>query len=121
MKLIREHINEKFDDHSDHIKDMGIGGIQTGVIRAQLKKEYRENFVKTFTDLLLNKTVTGTFNQTIVAMGNEMKSGDGWGKYTIHIDKISEFDEDSMGLTVFDDKKRAAYIIPYDEQKIFVR
>jgi len=120
MKKVRELLYEKFNDKTDAVHDMGIGGIQTGVIRAQLKREYRENFIKTFTDLFVGKNVTGTFNQSLKYKGNKLIQGDGWGKYTIHVDKISEFDEDSMGLTVFDNAEKASYIIPWDEQKLFV-
>jgi len=27
MKLVREHINERFEEESDPIQDMGIGGV----------------------------------------------------------------------------------------------
>jgi len=120
MKLVREILYEKFDSKSDPVQDMGIGGIQTGKIRYELHQEYRKKFIKTFSDLLLNKTVTGSFNQTLVLVDGSVKTGKGWGRYTIHVDRISEFDEDSMGLTVFDATEKASYIIPYDEEKIFV-
>lgn len=120
MKIVREILYEKFNDKTDPVHDIGIGGINTGRMRADLKNEYRRNFIKAFDDVLLNKTVTGTFNQMLVAKNDGFKVGKGWGKYTIHIDRISQFDEDSQGLNVFDDTEKASYIIPYDDQKIFV-
>jgi len=122
MKLVKEILYEKFSDKTDPVHDMGIGGINMGRMRSELKNEYRRNFIKAFDDALLNKTVTGTFNQTLVANSTNdgFKVGKGWGKYTIHIDRISQFDEDSMGLNVFDDTEKASYIIPFDDEKIFV-
>jgi len=120
MKLVRENINEKFTDKSDPVYDMSIGGINIRSIRDELQEEYTKNFIKTFETILLNKNITGTFNQILVVRDNQVKNGDGWGKYTIHIDRISvSDDENSGGLTVFDDTEKTAYIIPYDAQKIF--
>jgi len=120
MKRVKEILYEKFNDKSDPVRDMGIGGINPGRIRSTLKKEYREKFVKTFKDALLNKNVTGTFNQTLVVKDGSIKTGKGWGKYTIHVDRISEFDEDSAALTVFDETEKTSYNIPYSDEKIFI-
>ena len=120
MKRVKEILYEKFSDKSDPVRDMGIGGINTGRMRSALKNEYRRNFVKAFDDALMNKTVTGTFNQILILKDNGFKTGKGWGKYTIHIDRISQFDENSDGLNVFDDTEKASYIIPYADEKIFV-
>lgn len=120
MRRIKEILYERFNDKTDPVRDMGIGGINPGRIRSALKKEYRKKFIKTFKDVLLNKTVTGDFNQTLIIVDRAIKTGKGWGKYTIHVDRISEFDEDSMGLTVFDKNEQASYIIPYSDEKIFV-
>ncbi len=38
MKLVKEHINEKFEEHSDPIKDMGIG-----INKNMIKKWILEN------------------------------------------------------------------------------
>jgi ribosomal protein L21E len=120
MKKVREYLYEKFSEEGDPVHDMGIGGFNAGRTRSRLKKEYRENFIKTFKDALLNKHITGEFNQMLVVKNDSIKTGKGWGKYTIYVGKINEFDEDSHGLSVFDTEEKASYTIPYDDKKIFI-
>jgi hypothetical protein len=75
MKLVREHINEKFTDESDPIKDMGIGyreifdpakerkrtdGMGERALR-KLTKSLNQKIYDNLYDKLVGKTITGEF------------------------------------------------------------
>ena len=126
MKIVKEHINEKFEEKSDPIQDMGIGGVNLGRIRTQLKKEYRKKTLKTYKDLIYKKTISGKFNEMgiIDSTNNTILNGRGWGNYTIFVDMIFDepnIDEDSVSFSVLDSKKGASYIIPITDEKIFIK
>ena len=125
MKLVREHINEKFVKDSDPVRDLGIGGINTGRIKTRLKKEYEKKFKKTFKDLLEGKTITGRFNEILIKQsdqsgGFQLQNGRGWGEYTIYVKEIIDehFNVDSAAIMVYDGEG-AAYMIPFEDKKIF--
>jgi hypothetical protein len=65
MKLVKEHINEKFTLDSDPIKDLGIGKIN---FRDEFDKQYFEPSIKLFrkwekyVDQFRGKTICGIFN-----------------------------------------------------------
>jgi len=126
MKIVKENLFEKFLEDSDPIHDLGIGNINLGKIRAELKKEFKEKFVQTFKDLLLNKSLSGHFNEVLVIPADDpmnIRPGKGWGNYTIFVDEILEepmFDENSISIMVHDKKKNTAYIIPFTNKKIFI-
>jgi len=121
MKVVKEILYEKFSDKTDPIQDMGIGGVNLGRLRSQLFKEYRQKFIDSFKEMLLNKNVTCMCNEVFkVSRNNKMIDGDGWKKRTIHIDRISEFDENASGLSVYDDTKKASYRIGFEDEKIFI-
>ena len=59
MKLVREHINEKFTQDSDPIKDMGIGEIDLSKIYKETVINGINRWYKFLNDLdLIGKTVT---------------------------------------------------------------
>jgi hypothetical protein len=58
MKLVREHIFEKFSESGDPIKEMGIGRIKFGEIYDELMPD-REDEWKEIVRNLVGKIVTG--------------------------------------------------------------
>jgi hypothetical protein len=65
MKLVREHINEKFSEDSDPIRDMGIGGISLDeiakkTIRNRRLKSGRDKWLK-YLQSLIGKKINGKF------------------------------------------------------------
>jgi hypothetical protein len=65
MKLIREHINERFQEESDPIKDMGIGGISfEDIARKTIQNNKlingRDKWL-TYLKSLIRKKITGKF------------------------------------------------------------
>jgi hypothetical protein len=71
MKLVREHINEKFEEHSDPIRDLGIGGINLEDEWNAMRKEFKQKKVsdsifylwqQRLEELFLGRKVTGNFS-----------------------------------------------------------
>lgn len=52
MKLVREHINEKFNNESDPIRDMGIGSWP-----AKIQKMYETHFLNGKLDMLVQGNI----------------------------------------------------------------
>jgi hypothetical protein len=64
-KMNEEQLNEKFDNQSDPIEDMGIGGIEPGKLYYEQVQtpfyEWKDLMRKTF----LNKIIVGNFQQRV--------------------------------------------------------
>jgi hypothetical protein len=71
MKLVREHIFEKFAEESDPVRDMGIGGIDINKewktideeIDAGNLEDADEEWKQRLEELFVGKKVTGNFHQ----------------------------------------------------------
>ena len=93
MKLVREHINEKFSEESDPIRDMGIGGVS---MLKEFNKEYKETIrkykklVKTFE----GKTVSGKMIRYYVSNGTRLED---CREYTIKVKKAELKEHASSG------------------------
>lgn len=130
MKLVKEILYEKFESDTDPIADLGIGGVAFGVLRYEMKEEFTKMFNDKILDLLLGKTITGTMNQIIIMKKNtktnslETTTGNGRGKYTIKVDFVPKtLDIDDAGILVYaksGENEITAYIIPFDESKIYI-
>ena len=130
MRKVREYINEKFEEQSDPIADLGVGGVAFGVLRYEMKKDFKKQFNDKIHELLVGKTVTGIMNQNIIMRKDpktdnfETKTGKGWGKYTIKIDSVPKtLDIDEHGIPIYVKSGKneiTAYIIPFNESKIHI-
>jgi len=129
MKKVKEYLSEKFEEETDPISDMNIGGISFGVLRSEMKKRFENNFNNKIRHLLLGKTITGTFNEQIILKKNARNNiigtignGRGWGKYTIKVDRI-QVNINEPGILVYSDTSPyeiRSYIIPFDENKVYI-
>ena len=124
IKNVDENLNEKFIEDSDPLVDLGIGGLSLSRFVHKITKEqeaFLENTIKT---LLLNKTIKGTFNQMWDVSQGRMDKGNGWGEYILKVEQVVEEDlYDSITrskiITVVG-YDRKAYIIPVNDDKIFI-
>jgi hypothetical protein len=130
MRKVKEYLNEKFEEQSDPISDMSVGGIAFGVLRYEMKQDFKKQFNDKLHELLEGKTVTGIMNQNIIMRKNpktdslETSTGKGWRKYTIKIDSLpTTLDIDDLGIPVYIKSGKnevTGYIIPFNESKIYI-
>jgi hypothetical protein len=59
MKLVKEHINEKFVKNSDPISDMGIGGLILIDVHNEIKDEAANKWIDFLKNTLEGKTIRG--------------------------------------------------------------
>lgn len=125
MKRVKEILYEKFEEQSDPIKDMGIGGISFGKLRYKMKQTFKDMWKSRLDELLLGRTISGKLNEYLISDKKQgyIHAGKGWGEYTIKVTKIADYDIDENGITVYSqiDDKAYAYIIPMNEDKIYIR
>jgi hypothetical protein len=107
-------INEKFEEHTDPISDMGIGGIILDDIHTKIEDEAAKKWIKWLKDTLEGKTIKG------IMMKRE-KFGHDWKKWTIRVKKINNT-LDRFGfsheVSVTDDKGDSYSIST--EKKIYI-
>lgn len=126
MKIVREHINEKFEEQSDPIRDMGIGHIPEKEVK-KLAKILESKLQEMFTNDVINVKVSSV-GQNRYDMSIKFKSGyyayigfsgsfdipvyqriplesnylQGIGWYTMRNDKFVEpYDFDALILEIF--------------------
>lgn len=92
-----------------------IGGIMPGKVRHEIKQKAEKEW-KEFILGLEGKTITGQFNKIWNKGDKTLEPGEGWGEYTITIEKIlnKEIDLDIQGIEVL--YNMSAYIIPLGEK-----
>jgi len=133
MKIIREYINEKFDEDSDPISDMGIGGVKLETLISKKEEELErrkkeleaktENEInKLIKDLLMGRTITGTMMKlpAYTKSGKQISKVER-GKFTVKIKDIVDYEIGpfSVNIVIYSEDKKAYSIMIKD--KIFIR
>jgi hypothetical protein len=116
-------VNEKFVENSDPIHDMKIGGIKLGELVFNYRKKCIADFKEYISELFLNRTIIGKFNHVISTKNGVISGGDGWGTYTVKVNRIL-FNDDvfdtSIEIIVKNKDDYDGYIVPFDTNKISI-
>ena len=95
---------------------LGIGGINLSRERYDMKKKLQEDWNFLLMTILDGKTISGKMNK-IRDKGVEIEEG--WGNYTVTVDEWDMEDINSPAIYI-DTKENDRYILPFNDEKIFI-
>jgi hypothetical protein len=110
MKYVREHINEKFTEDTDPIKDLRIGGVDI----YDLEKEYKNvfDFRKFIQKYLYRKTISGKMTKWFDSRTHKITFLSGEGEdiiYRIKVKQVRCF-EPKEHVLLFTDYENNVYL-----------
>lgn len=101
-----------------------VGGIALGKELWGRKLQYREDWTNYIIKTFHHKTVYGRFGKFAFDKKHGIPKFDAWGKYKFYVEEIKISDgAEREGLPVeitFIDKDRSFYIVPIDDQNIYI-
>jgi hypothetical protein len=100
MKLVREHINEKFSEESDPVKDMGIGKISKSEVQ-KISKILERKLQDMFPNDIVKITVIEQYPEIYDIGFNFESNYGGWIRFAASYNAAKRYcNEDKMGWYV---------------------
>jgi hypothetical protein len=113
-KFVNEDQNFKRGVHPKEA--LGLGGINLGRIRYDMKKKVQQDWDFFLLTILDGKTISGHMNK-IRDKGVEIEGE--WGNYTIKVDEWDMEDINSPSIHI-QTRDNDMYILPIEDKKIFI-
>lgn len=119
MKIVREHINERFEEESDPIADLGIGGIDLTRYILELTQGTKDDSkAKEYLSSLIGKFISGFFRK-----GTQPRQLNTEGKFTFYITRyeleINKNLPEAITLLLSDDRGSIYYV--YHGERYHIR
>ena len=97
---------------------LGVGGIQFGVEKYQMKEKLKKDWADFVKKSLMGKTISGNFNKWGYNPETQMPESLGWQNCVVKVEKVSNLDLDDQVIIVSDDIN--SYYVPVSEDRIHI-